>query len=121
NAPGVFAEYTCVRSSNLVQLPGVDIATAPLLDPLGNAVHAVSRAQIPDSDVFIVGAGPIGCMIAALCKHAGARSVVVADVSEFRLGIASAMGATDVMRVEGPVEFSQYFARDDAPSVLFEA
>jgi threonine 3-dehydrogenase len=39
-------------------------------------------------DVLITGAGPIGCMAAAIVRHAGARYVVVTDVNDHRLGLA---------------------------------
>jgi threonine 3-dehydrogenase len=45
-------------------------------------------------DVLITGAGPIGCMAAAIARHAGARFVVVTDVNPYRLELAKKMGAT---------------------------
>jgi threonine 3-dehydrogenase len=50
-------------------------------------------------DVLITGAGPIGCMAAAVVKHAGARYVVVTDVNPWRLDLAKKMGATRVVDV----------------------
>jgi threonine 3-dehydrogenase len=49
--------------------------------------------------VLITGAGPIGCMAAAVVRHAGARFVVVTDVNPYRLEIASRMGADVVVDV----------------------
>jgi threonine 3-dehydrogenase len=45
-------------------------------------------------DVLITGAGPIGCMAAAIARHAGARHIVVTDVNPFRLSLAEKAGAT---------------------------
>ena len=45
-------------------------------------------------DVLITGAGPIGCMAAAVVRHAGARHVVVTDLNPYRLELARSMGAT---------------------------
>lgn len=42
-------------------------------------------------DVLVSGAGPIGIMAAAVCKHVGARHVVIADVNEYRLDLARKM------------------------------
>ena len=50
-------------------------------------------------DVLITGAGPIGCMAAAVVKHAGARYVVVTDVNPWRLELAKKMGATRVVDI----------------------
>ena len=44
--------------------------------------------------MLITGAGPIGCMAAAIVRHAGARHVVVTDVVPYRLELAKQMGAT---------------------------
>ncbi len=45
-------------------------------------------------DVLITGAGPIGCMAAAIARHAGARHVVVTDINPYRLKLARKLGAT---------------------------
>ncbi len=50
-------------------------------------------------DVLITGAGPIGCMAAAVCRFAGARNVVVTDVNPWRLELAKKLGATHVVNV----------------------
>ena len=52
--------------------------------------------------MLITGAGPIGIMAAMVARHAGARHVVVTDVSEYRLELARSVGvelAIDVTRV----------------------
>jgi threonine 3-dehydrogenase len=49
--------------------------------------------------VLITGAGPIGCMAAAVCRHVGARNIVVTDVNSFRLDLARRMGATRAVEV----------------------
>jgi threonine 3-dehydrogenase len=38
-------------------------------------------------------------MAAAVCRHAGARNVVITDLSDYRLGLASALGATRTVNV----------------------
>ena len=63
-------------------------------DPLGNATHTALSFDLLGEDVLITGAGPIGCMAAAIAKHAGARQVVVTDVNPFRLGLAKKAGAS---------------------------
>ena len=50
-------------------------------------------------DVLITGAGPIGIMAAAVCRHVGARHVVITDVNEYRLELARKMGATRAVNV----------------------
>ena len=64
------------------------------MDPFGNATHAALSFPLIAEDVLITGAGLIGSMATAICRFAGARYVVVSDLSDYRLEIAKKMGAT---------------------------
>ncbi|MGH8496640.1 MAG: L-threonine 3-dehydrogenase [Gammaproteobacteria bacterium] len=101
NRPGCFAEYVVIPASNAFKLPhdiGDDIAA--ILDPLGNATHAALSFDLVGEDVLITGAGPIGIMAAAIARHVGARHIVVTDVNDYRLKLASRMGASRALNVE---------------------
>jgi len=94
NRPGAFAEYIALPMTNVWHhRPGIDLDIASIFDPLGNAVHTALSFDVLGEDVLITGAGPIGCMAAAVVKHAGARFVVVTDVNDARLQIARKLGA----------------------------
>jgi threonine 3-dehydrogenase len=89
NRPGAFAEYLTIPAFNVVALPDdVTMELAAILDPLGNAVHAALSFDLAGEDVLITGAGPIGIMAAAVCRHVGARHVVITDVNDYRLELA---------------------------------
>lgn len=93
--PGAFAEYLALPMSNVwVHQPEIDLDVATLFDPLGNAVHTALQYDLLGEDVLITGAGPIGCMAAAVCRHAAARHVVVTDINPTRLALARTLGAT---------------------------
>ncbi|MFC0327899.1 L-threonine 3-dehydrogenase [Halomonas organivorans] len=95
NRPGAFAEYVVLPMSNVWEhRPGIDLDVAALFDPLGNAVHTALQFDVLGEDVLITGAGPIGAMAAAVCRHAGARHVVITDLNPRRLALAKALGAT---------------------------
>ncbi len=95
NRPGVFAEYVAIPASNVwLCNPNIDLDVLSCFDPLGNAVHSALAFDLLGEDVLITGAGPIGCMAAAVAKHAGARHVVVTDLIPYRLELAKKMGAT---------------------------
>ncbi|CAM5616636.1 L-threonine 3-dehydrogenase [Streptomyces xanthochromogenes] len=97
---GAFAEYVALPASNVwVHRTKVDLDVAAIFDPFGNAVHTALSFPLVGEDVLITGAGPIGIMAAAVAKHAGARSVVITDVSESRLEIARKAGATLALNV----------------------
>lgn len=94
NRPGAFAEYIALPMTNVWHhAPGVDPDVASIFDPFGNAVHTALSFDVLGEDVLITGAGPIGCMAAAIVKHAGARYVVVTDVNDYRLDLARKLGA----------------------------
>jgi threonine 3-dehydrogenase len=100
NRPGAFAEYIALPMSNVWHhRPGIDEDVASIFDPLGNAVHTALSFDVLGEDVLITGAGPIGCMAAAVVKHAGARFVVVTDVNDARLEIAKKLGADVTVNV----------------------
>lgn len=101
NRPGCFAEYLVIPASNAFPLPdGISDDVASFLDPLGNATHTALSFDLVGEDVLITGAGPIGCMGAAIARHAGARHVVVTDVNDYRLDLARRLGATRAVNVE---------------------
>ncbi len=95
NRPGAFAEYVALPMTNIWHhWPGTDEDVAAVFDPFGNAVHTGLSFPVLGEDVLITGAGPIGCMAAAVVRHAGARHVVVTDINPYRLELARTMGAT---------------------------
>ena len=100
NRPGSFAEYLVVPHHNVYPIPdGISDEIAAILDPYGNAVHTALSFDLTGEDVLITGAGPIGCMAAAIARHVGARHVVVTDINAERLAIAERMGASRVVNV----------------------
>jgi len=97
---GAFAQYAVLPEQNAwVHNYEVDLDVAAIFDPFGNAVHTALTFPVLGEDVLITGAGPIGLMAAAVARHAGARHVVITDVSEPRLELASKMGASLALNV----------------------
>jgi threonine 3-dehydrogenase len=95
NRAGAFAEFVVLPMSNIWRHNGdVDLETAAIFDPFGNAVHTALSFPVLGEDVLITGAGPIGIMAAAVVRHAGARHVVITDVNPKRLALAERMGVT---------------------------
>ena len=95
NRPGAFAEFVSLPMTNIWHhWPGTDEDVAAIFDPFGNAVHTALSFPVLGEDVLVTGAGPIGCMAAAVARHAGARHIVVTDMNPYRLELARTMGAT---------------------------
>ncbi len=100
NTDGAFADYVVVPAANIWLQPDfVDPDLGAIFDPLGNATHTALQWPLVGEDVLITGAGPIGVMAAAIARHAGARHVVVTDVSDERLALALRAGADRVVNV----------------------
>ena len=95
NFPGAFAEYIALPATNVWRhLDGIDLDVAAIFDPFGNAVHTALTFPVLGEDVLITGAGPIGIMAAIVARHAGARYIVITDVSDYRLELARSVGLT---------------------------
>ena len=97
---GAFAEYMCIPADN-VWLASDDINddVTSCFDPLGNAVHTALSFDLTGEDVLITGAGPIGIMAAAVCRHVGARYVVITDMNPYRLELAKKMGVDRAVNI----------------------
>ena len=107
---GAFAQYVVLPEQNAwVHRTPVDLDVAAIFDPFGNAVHTALSFPVIGEDVIITGAGPIGIMAAAVAKHAGARNVVITDVSEHRLDLATKVGVDLAVNVkEKTIEQAQH-------------
>jgi L-iditol 2-dehydrogenase len=78
---GVFVEYTVMPRENCFVLPEeFSPVDGVLLEPLGIAIHAVDLAHLkPGHTVAVLGAGPIGLLVAAVAKAAGASTVLMTE------------------------------------------
>ena len=96
---GAFARYVAHDEDFCYALPdNVSDDAGALLEPLSVAVWATWKARIRVGDrVLVTGAGPIGLLVAAVARAAGAVEVVVTDTQAARLPLAKRMGATAVI------------------------
>ena len=101
NRPGAFAQYLAIPADNAFKLPdSISDDVASILDPFGNATHTALAFNMVGEDVLITGAGPIGIMAVAIARFVGARHVVITDVNDYRLELASRMGASRAINVQ---------------------
>ncbi|MFK8012941.1 MAG: L-threonine 3-dehydrogenase [Marinicellaceae bacterium] len=100
NRDGAFAEYISVPAKNLWPIHDeIPSELASFFDPYGNAAHCALAYDVIGEDVLITGAGPIGIIAAGICKHVGARNVVITDVNDYRLKLAKDIGADRTINV----------------------
>jgi len=91
---GAASEYFAVDACKLIRLPDdFSYESGAMIEPVAVAVHALSRGMsIIDKRVVVLGAGPIGNMVAQVAKSLGAESVLITDISNYRLEIARSCG-----------------------------
>ncbi|GAA3982834.1 L-idonate 5-dehydrogenase [Streptomyces sp. NBC_01352] len=101
---GGFADVLVVPAERVLPLPaGLDLRLAALAEPAAVAWHAVRRAgDIRGKRVLVTGAGPIGCLVVAALRAAGAGEITVTDVHEAPLAVAKQVGADSTVRIGGP-------------------
>ena len=100
NRDGAFAEYISMPAKNLWPVPDpIPSELAAFFDPFGNAAHCALEFDVVGEDVLITGAGPIGIIAAGICRHIGARNIIITDLNDYRLQLAADMGATRTINV----------------------
>jgi L-iditol 2-dehydrogenase len=73
---------------------------AALVEPLAVALHGLDLGHLrPAESVAVIGSGPIGVLLVALARRAGASVVVATDPLRHRLELAAAFGATATVEV----------------------
>lgn len=94
---GGYAEYVSVAERQCRILPDdVPTTDGALAEPLSVALHCIVRAGMKPGDrVAIIGAGPIGLLVAFWARRMGAARVVMADLHTHQRDRAMALGATD--------------------------
>jgi L-idonate 5-dehydrogenase len=121
---GGFSELRVVRAEQIRTLPdAVGTERGALAEPLAVAMHAINRAGgVRGRDVLVNGAGPIGSLVVAAAKYAGAASVTAADMADAPLAIAKAMGADGAVNVgagdELPADVGLVFEASGAAAAL---
>ncbi|MFE6962301.1 L-idonate 5-dehydrogenase [Streptomyces sp. NPDC057696] len=101
---GGFAARIAVPAGQLRTLPdGLPLDRAALAEPLAVALHAVRRAgPVTDKHVLVTGAGPIGCLVVAAARAAGAAHVTATDLLPEALRYARLAGADTLVRADDP-------------------
>lgn len=95
---GAFAEFVKIPATNIWKLDAaIPEHYGAILDPLGNAVHAVLAGAIAGQTVLVTGCGPIGLMAVAVAKACGSSTVFATETNEHRRKMAKEMGADFVL------------------------
>ncbi len=109
DSPGTFQDSWTVPAETLHRLPDdIDMKEAAVIEPVAVAAHDVRLGKVGDKDyVVVLGAGPIGMLVALLARARGAR-VLISEVNRFRLNLAGEMGMEAVN--PGEIDLPEYVA-----------
>jgi len=96
---GAYADYVRVPERKLIALPdNTSFAEGAMVELVACAIHAQDVANIASGDVaLVIGAGPLGILVAQTARMAGAGEVAVADVVPGRLALAKQLGADNTV------------------------
>ncbi len=124
HTPGGFSGFRAVGVDQLRAVPaGVELRAAAVAEPLGVALHAVHRAgDLTGRSVLVSGCGPIGVLVVAAARAAGAAMITAADLAPYPLGIARRMGADAVVDLAAgdslPVDVEVAIEASGAPAAI---
>ncbi|CAK9318310.1 unnamed protein product [Citrullus colocynthis] len=83
----------------------VSLEEGAMCEPLSVGVHACRRANIgPETNVLVMGAGPIGLVTMMAARAFGAPRIVIVDVDDYRLSVAKDLGADEVVKVSVDIQ-----------------
>lgn len=97
--PGGYGEYLLTEAANVHVLPAdLPASVAALIEPLAVGVRAMRRLAMTDTaSALVFGDGPIGLLVLALLRRAGAASVLLVGGRPGRLRLALVLGATEII------------------------
>jgi 2-desacetyl-2-hydroxyethyl bacteriochlorophyllide A dehydrogenase len=121
DVPGGMQEYWAVPTDRLLKVPdSLADDHAAVIEPLAVATHDVNRAQVKNGDaVAVFGGGPIGCLIALVCRDRGAR-VRVVEINPFRVDMLRALGLDTIGPDQDVVRSINDWTGGDGADVVFE-
>lgn len=106
---GGFAEYATIPlKTTWKNDPKISVEEMSVQEPLGNAVHAVTKADVKDKKVLVMGLGPTGLCAGAVAQAMGAKEVVGINDEPYRRKIAQEMGFDRVMGELPKKEYGTY-------------
>lgn len=120
---GTASEFFAVDAAKLVRLPeGMSFDEGAMIEPLAVAVHALHRGgEIAGKKILVLGAGPIGNLVAQAAKGMGAKTVMITDLSAFRLSKAAECSIDYPINTgETPIgkAIAEHFGPDKADLIL---
>jgi (R,R)-butanediol dehydrogenase / meso-butanediol dehydrogenase / diacetyl reductase len=120
---GGMAEYALVPSYMVHRLPdGFDLAAAAVLEPAAVALHGIRRSTFSAGQTaVVVGLGPVGLIVCALLREAGAALVIGVDPAPARREVGRRFGLRAALGPESDVAATvAELTRGDGAHVAYE-
>lgn len=122
---GTACDYYVYPADRLVKIPeNMSFDEGAMIEPLSVAVRAAKKAgDLTGKDVLVMGAGPIGNLVAQTSLGLGAASVMIADINGFRLQKASECGinyTVDIKAEDLGAKLKEHFGEEKMADVIFE-
>lgn len=91
---GMASEFFVTEADRVLKLPDeMSFEEGAMIEPMAVACGVFTKTKdLNGLNVVVLGAGPIGNLTAQTAKALGAKSVLITDVSDFRLEIAKQVG-----------------------------
>ena len=121
---GAFRQFLVINASQAHGLSdSLSLSEAALAEPLSVGLHAIQRAgSVFGKQVLVTGCGPIGVLLIAGLRRAGAARIVAADIADNPLACARAMGADDTINLKThPERLVAFSSNKGVFDVMFEA
>ncbi len=117
------SELICEASQAVVVGEKASLSEAAFAEPLAVCLHAMRRAgDLLGKNVLITGAGPIGSLCVIAARRAGAKQIVVTDIVDETLAIATKIGADiSINTATNPEAMNAFELNKGHFDVMFEA
>lgn len=100
---GALAEYVVVPEGSLYKKPkNISFEAAALTEPLADSYKGLieySQMKIGE-DVVIIGAGGMGLLVTMIAERAGAGTIILIDIDDWKLDYAKKCGATHIINAK---------------------
>jgi len=99
--PGAMAEYVAAPESAAFDIGGLPYETAAFMEPLSCVLHGMGKIDVRYGErVLVIGAGPIGLLLAQAARNCGAATVA-ADRIASRLELAREVAHAEPVDTSG--------------------
>ncbi|MDR5759062.1 L-idonate 5-dehydrogenase [Caballeronia sp. LZ035] len=120
---GMFRQYLTATARQCVPVPDtLDYAQASMAEPLAVALHALKQAgTLVGARLLLVGCGPIGCIVLAAARSAGAHGIVAVDLAPKALQMAAALGADETVLADDRATIDAWSRERGSFDIVIEA